>query len=105
AARSRQVDALPRLLCAPVMGRRDEEALYVRRAQVLQTEGVGRRQRGAGLGHAGADRGAVRTTCGGSQERSRDVPELGAAVATRLQKNSLRARGESLNLDIQRAVE
>src|SRR5581483_9161443 len=38
ATRSRKVDALPRLLCSPVMGRRDEEALHVRGAQVLSAE-------------------------------------------------------------------
>ena len=36
---------------------------------------VGRRQRRAELGHAGADRGAVPATRRGSQERSRDVSE------------------------------
>ena len=49
-AGSRQVDALPRLLGAPVLGQRDEEDVQVRRAHLLPAAGLGRRQRCAELG-------------------------------------------------------
>ena len=56
AAGSRQIDPLSRLLGAPVLGRRDEEDVQIRRAYLLSAAGLGRRQRGAELGHSGRDR-------------------------------------------------
>ncbi len=60
AARSRQVHPLPRLLGASVLGRRDEEDVQDRRPHLLPAAQLGRRQRGTELGHAGADRRALR---------------------------------------------
>ena len=56
AAGSRPLDALPRLLGAPVLGQRDEEDVQVRRPYLLSAPQLGRRQRRAELGHPGRRR-------------------------------------------------
>src|SRR6185312_3854011 len=81
AAGSRQVDPLPRLLRAPVLGQRDDQAIQARRAHLLSPEGLGRWQRRAELGYATADRGDLQGARGGSQERSGDVSEFDQALA------------------------
>src|SRR6266700_1572870 len=79
-AGSRQVDALSCLLCAPVLGQRNEADVQVRRPHLLPAEGVGRWQRSAELGHTGANRGAFGRACRGSQERSRIESEFRSAL-------------------------
>ena len=74
AAGSRQVDALPRLLGAPNLGPRDEEDVQDRRAHLLSPARLGRRQRRAELGHAGADRGDSAELRRSRQELRRRCP-------------------------------
>ena len=83
AAGSRQVDALPRLLGASVLGQRNEEDVPIRRAHLLSAKGLGRRQRSAELGHAGANRGDFGGTRRKREERSRNESEFSTALARR----------------------
>ncbi len=68
-----EVDALPRLLGAPVLGQRNEEDVQVRRAHLLPPARLGRRQRRAELGIAEADRGDLSGARRGGQELGGDV--------------------------------
>ena len=92
AAGGRQVDALPRLLGAPVLGQRDEEDVQVRRAHLLPAARLGRRQRSAELGNAGADRGDFgrtrrsRQELGGDIGRSRSGVRIHASISSATSK-------------------